>query len=143
MTGPVGYWYVDDIEPLPISPFRVRHDRTERSEAADRTEATLANEPTENADRNDPIEAIERTDPTEPIDRIEPREPTHKIEFSDLIDSNELRRVVTWPIMVDRPASQPDRCARAARRHEGCARPRDELTQMAPDQWSGAIRHRS
>ncbi len=104
MTGPVGYRCVD-VKPFPIIPIRVRHDRTERSEAADRTDATLANEPTENADRNDPIEPIERTDPTEPIDRIEPREPTHKIEFSDLIDSNELRRVVTSPIMVDPPAS--------------------------------------
>jgi hypothetical protein len=96
------------VLPLPIIPFRVRHDRTERSAAADRTEATLAKEPTEKADKNDPIEPIDRTDPTEPIDRIEPREPTHKIEFSDLIDSFELRQVVTSPIMVHQPAWQPD-----------------------------------
>ena len=91
-------------QPVPIISFRVRHDRTERSAAAERTEATLANEPTEKADKNDPIEPIERTDPTEAIDRIEPREPIHKIEFSDLIDSNDLWRVVTSPIMTHQPA---------------------------------------
>jgi hypothetical protein len=85
----------------------VRHDRTERSAAADRTEATLANEPTEKADRNDPTEPIERTDPTEAIDRIEPREPIHKIEFSDWIDSNELCREVTSPIMTHQLVTRP------------------------------------
>jgi hypothetical protein len=69
----------------------------------------LANEPTEKADKNDPIEPIERTDPTEAIERIEPREPIHRIEFSDsdLIDSNELWRVVTSPIMTHQPAFGP------------------------------------
>jgi hypothetical protein len=86
--------------PLPISSLRVRHDRTERSAAADRTDATLATEPTENADRNDPTEAIERTDPTEAIDRIDPLEPTDKIELCDLIESQELSGVLTWPIMT-------------------------------------------
>jgi hypothetical protein len=93
------------VLPLLIISLRVRHESIERSATADRTEATLANEPTEKADKNDPMEPIERTDPTEAIDRIEPREPIHKIEFSDLIDSNELWRVLTSPIMTDQPAS--------------------------------------
>jgi hypothetical protein len=69
--------------------LQVRHDITERSQAADRTDPKLANEPMENADSAEPIEAIDSTDPTDPMDRIEPREPIDRIESCDLNDNSE------------------------------------------------------
>ena len=56
-------------------------------------------------DKYDSIAPIERTDATVAIYRIESRQPIYKTEFSGLIDSKELWRVLTSLIMSLRPAS--------------------------------------
>ena len=61
----------------------LRHDISERDEAAESTVSRLANEPMDSTEPAEPMQPMDSTEPTEPIESTEPVEQIDNSEFCE------------------------------------------------------------